>query len=484
MPQDGQTTRFQRGSAFANQAAIATSPAKPVSPAIACGILLVSDVIALAAAAAFSYAVHLVDDQYAIWPDYAVVTAFGILLAVNVFRLAGLYEPEILTQARTSLKRAAAAWFGVAAGLVILGFLTKTSEDYSRLWAMLWLGTGLFALLATRALFWAQAARWTAQGRLQKTVILVGAKPLVAHLAEHFMRDAKSGVVVAGVYSDDQRKGNLDDLVARIRRGGIDTVIVALPAAARRRLDMIRSKLLDVSVDVRFCPGRAAIDLCGKGVSEYAGVPTINLLNRPLADWRYAIKNVEDRLLGTLILLMISPVLLAIGLLIKLDSPGPMLFRQKRYGFNNQLIEVLKFRTMRTDLTDQKAEQLTLRNDPRVTKLGAILRKYSLDELPQFINVVRGEMSIVGPRPHAVSAKAGGYLYQDAVDHYASRHRVKPGITGWAQINGWRGTTDTVRQIEKRVEYDLYYIDHWSLGLDLKIIFLTIFKGFSGEHAY
>ena len=156
--------------------------------------------------------------------------------------------------------------------------------------------------------------------------------------------------------------------------------------------------------------------------------------------------------------------MLAIAMLIKLDSPGPVLFRQKRYGFNNQLIEVFKFRTMYTHMTDHNAEQLTRRNDPRITRLGAFLRRTSLDELPQFLNVLRGEMSIVGPRPHALSAKAGALLYQDAVKYYDARHRVKPGITGWAQVNGWRGETDTVEQIRKRVEHDLYYIEHWSIA--------------------
>jgi lipopolysaccharide/colanic/teichoic acid biosynthesis glycosyltransferase len=170
--------------------------------------------------------------------------------------------------------------------------------------------------------------------------------------------------------------------------------------------------------------------------------------------------------------------------MIKLDSPGPVLFRQKRYGFNNQLIEVFKFRSMYTHMTDHNAVQLTRRNDPRITKLGAFLRRTSLDELPQFINVVRGEMSIVGPRPHALSAKAGELLYQDAVKYYDARHRVKPGITGWAQINGWRGETDTVEQIRKRVEHDLYYIEHWSILLDLKIIVRTVVGGFTGTHAF
>lgn len=181
---------------------------------------------------------------------------------------------------------------------------------------------------------------------------------------------------------------------------------------------------------------------------------------------------------------MITPLLAAIAALIRLDSPGPVLFRQKRHGLNNELIEVLKFRTMYHHASDPNAAQLTRRNDPRVTRIGAFLRRTSLDELPQFINVLRGEMSVVGPRPHAVSAKAGGLLYADAVRNYNWRHRMKPGITGWAQVSGWRGETERVEQIQKRVEHDIYYIENWSVLMDLQIILSTILGGFAGKNAY
>ena len=190
------------------------------------------------------------------------------------------------------------------------------------------------------------------------------------------------------------------------------------------------------------------------------------------------------RILAAAITLLISPLLLLIALGIKLDSRGPVFFRQQRRGYNNEIIEVLKFRTMYVESTDHHGDQLTQRNDPRVTRFGGFLRRWSLDELPQFLNVLRGDMSIVGPRPHALQSKAGSVYYQDAVPLYDARHRVKPGITGLAQVRGWRGPTETVTQIRKRVEHDLYYIEHWSLWLDLKIIFLTAFKGLRSENAF
>jgi Undecaprenyl-phosphate glucose phosphotransferase len=259
---------------------------------------------------------------------------------------------------------------------------------------------------------------------------------------------------------------------------------VALPSTSDHLLVETLNKLSLVPVDVRLCPGEFAMRLGTLQASHIGGHTFLNVIDHPLRDWRWFVKTVEDRLLSALILMSISPLMVAIALLIRLDSPGPVLFRQKRYGFNNQLIEVLKFRTMRHEMSDSNAEQLTRRNDPRITRVGAVLRRTSLDELPQFLNVLRGDMSIVGPRPHALSAKAGALLYQEAVKYYDARHRMKPGITGWAQVNGWRGETDTQEQIRKRVEHDLYYIEHWSIAFDLRIIARTIVGGFSGRNAF
>ena len=198
----------------------------------------------------------------------------------------------------------------------------------------------------------------------------------------------------------------------------------------------------------------------------------------------YVAKVIEDRVLAVLFLAMASPLLLLIAVAIKLDSPGPVLFRQMRLGFNDRLIEVLKFRTMRVESQDATAARLATRDDPRVTRIGRVLRRLSLDELPQLWNVLRGDMSIVGPRPHALHAKAADLLYHEVVQNYAARHRVKPGITGWAQVNGWRGETDTVEKIQRRVEHDLAYIENWSLAFDLRIILLTFVFGFVHKNAY
>jgi polysaccharide biosynthesis protein PslA len=211
------------------------------------------------------------------------------------------------------------------------------------------------------------------------------------------------------------------------------------------------------------------------GGTGYVGtVPVPEVVDRPLKNWRAVAKWREDKLLGPLLLIFVGPLMALTGILIKLDSPGPVLFVQKRFGINNEVIGVLKFRTMHIDRADPSGAQRTVRNDPRVTRLGRILRWLSFDELPQLINVIRGDMSLVGPRPHTVAMKAGDRLYGEAVERYLHRHRVKPGITAWAQVSGLRGEVDTLEKAHARVAHDLYYIEHWSPWLDLKILLKTV----------
>ncbi|MBL0900569.1 MAG: sugar transferase, partial [Reyranella sp.] len=221
-----------------------------------------------------------------------------------------------------------------------------------------------------------------------------------------------------------------DDLVADVRRHGIDSVIVALPLGADHQLVETLNKLSLVPVDVRLCPDRFGLRLGRVSVSHIGGHTFLNVIDRPLRDWRRIAKEIEDRIVAAAILTMISPLLLVIAAAIKLDSRGPVFFRQKRYGFNNELIEVFKFRSMYTDMTDATAAKLVTKDDPRVTRVGRFIRKTSLDELPQLLNVIKGEMSLVGPRPHATEAKASSDLYQTVVGEYFARHRMKPGVTG------------------------------------------------------
>jgi Undecaprenyl-phosphate glucose phosphotransferase len=314
---------------------------------------------------------------------------------------------------------------------------------------------------------------------------------LIAHL-EGLDSD---GVRLLGVY--DERYGELPsaiggcpvrgtvaDLCELCRTVPVDEIYVAMPLSSEEPLLDALNRLQCLPVDIRLVVAPLGFRFLNRRVSYLHQLPVIHVADRPLGDWSRLVKWIEDCGVATVALALLAPLMLFIAIAIKIDSPGPVLFRQKRYGFNNQLIEVLKFRTMRHDQCDAKGSSLTMRNDPRITRLGLLLRKSSLDELPQLINVLRGEMSIVGPRPHAMEAKAADRLYQDVVAGYAARHKVKPGLTGWAQVNGWRGPTDTEEQLVKRVEHDLWYLENWSIYFDARIIIMTLFVGFLGKNAY
>ena len=233
-------------------------------------------------------------------------------------------------------------------------------------------------------------------------------------------------------------------------------------------------KLCVLPVDIRLAAHANRLRFRPRSYSYVGQLPVLDILDKPIADWDVVIKLVFDKVVGSLALIALSPVLALTALAIKLESRGPVLFKQKRYGFNNELIEVYKFRSMYADQLDASASTLVTRNDPRVTRVGRFIRKTSIDELPQLFNVVfKGDLSLVGPRPHAVHAKAADRQYDEVVDGYFARHRVKPGLTGWAQINGWRGETDTPEKIQRRVEHDLHYIENWSILFDLRILAMT-----------
>jgi exopolysaccharide biosynthesis polyprenyl glycosylphosphotransferase len=244
-------------------------------------------------------------------------------------------------------------------------------------------------------------------------------------------------------------------------------------------------KLWVLPVDIRLSAHQSKLRLRPRSYSYIGSVPVLAVTDRPIADWDVVFKWLFDKIVGTTLLVLLSPVMLATALAVRLDSRGPAFFRQRRYGFNNELIEVFKFRSMYVDQSDPTASRLATRNDPRVTRVGRFIRKTSLDELPQLINVVlKGDLSLVGPRPHAVNASAEHRRYDDLIDGYFARHRVKPGITGWAQVCGWRGETDTLEKIQKRVEHDLYYIENWSVFFDLYILAITPFALAKTENAY
>jgi Undecaprenyl-phosphate glucose phosphotransferase len=293
--------------------------------------------------------------------------------------------------------------------------------------------------------------------------------------------DDRAPTTVAG----RQKLGSVDDLVEFARRTRIDLVIFSLPISAEGRILQMLKKLWVLPVDIRLAAHSNTLRFRPRAYSYIGSVPVLDVYDKPITDWDVVTKMLFDRFIGSILLLLASPVMLLAAIAIKLDSRGPVFFKQKRYGFNNELIEVYKFRSMYVDKCDATASVLVSKGDARVTKVGAFLRRTSIDELPQLINVaVKGNLSLVGPRPHAVFAKAENRLYDEAVDGYFARHRVKPGITGWAQVSGWRGETDTHEKIQRRVEHDLYYIENWSVPFDLYILAKTPFAVFNARNAY
>ncbi|MFU5400922.1 undecaprenyl-phosphate glucose phosphotransferase [Pseudomonas aeruginosa] len=305
------------------------------------------------------------------------------------------------------------------------------------------------------------------------------------HLAEYLVRnhDIRSGIIgfiddrserVPENYNSLPLLGNTKDLEKLIRQEQVDQVLVALPWFAEGRIGAIVHRLRQLPVNVLLVPDMAAFRHAHNRIVDVSGIPMFNASELPLRGWSPLIKRCEDLVLASIALVLFAPLMALVALAIRLDSKGPVLFRQKRYGYNNRLIWVFKFRSMYTERTDANAERQTTRDDDRITRVGRFIRKTSIDELPQLFNVLAGSMSMVGPRPHATATKAAGIPFEEAVSEYSSRHRVKPGITGWAQINGYRGETDTLHKIKKRVEYDLEYIAKWSVWFDLYILFRTV----------
>jgi Undecaprenyl-phosphate glucose phosphotransferase len=478
----------------------------PVSLDIVGGIFRLLDGVVCLAAALASLVVTMPDLPLA--PAYYTATALlGTIVMMNALSIAGLYRPALLQRGGLPFGRVIMAWSAAAAIVTAVAAAGGVGLASSQNWLLLWLVACGCILLAARALLAVRVDQWRQTGRLCRRVAVFGSGSAAQALLQRLMAGRPSAMdhIVVGVYgdmalvrsgqSDIMQKraaperlvhalcGDLQDLLGEIRREHVDAVIVA-PSPGEGSPGVIVDRLRQAAADIYLHLDIPEVAGGQSGFEKIGGIPLLLIEQRPLCGWRGIAKAVEDRVFSAFALLLIAPLLGLIAILIKLDSPGPVLFRQKRYGLNNRLIEVLKFRTMRHDMCDQTASQLTRRNDPRVTRIGHFLRRTSLDELPQFINVLLGDMSVVGPRPHATAAKAAGLLYQDAVPNYDCRHRMKPGITGLAQVSGWRGETETLDQIRKRVEHDIRYIENWSIFLDAQIILRTIMGGFTGRQAF
>ena len=411
-----------------------------------------------------------------------------------VLRQMGQYEDQRIPKVTLGIGELLLVLFLVFATVQSVSFTLGAVQPFPRGWQPAALAIGGAILLTMRFAVRAFLARCARAGLFDSNVAVYGAGRIARKIVDH-VEAGGSGLHLVGVFDDRTDPfriendpvplaGGLAKLIAIGRDDRLDEIIIALPQAADRRIADIAGWLEHLPVRIRICT-HVASDLVDARVPSHkvSSIGPVGLLDvkaKPMADWAPVLKRLEDIVIGVPALIVFAPVMLLIAAAIKLDSPGPVLFRQKRHGLNHRVIVVRKFRSMRVMEPGAEVTQAT-RNDPRVTRLGRFLRRSSLDELPQLINIIGGTMSLVGPRPHAL---VHNEHYGEMLERYANRHQVKPGLTGWAQVNGFRGETQTPDDMRQRVEYDLHYIDTWSLFSDLKILALTPFLGFTSKNAY
>jgi Undecaprenyl-phosphate glucose phosphotransferase len=468
----------------------------PISPIVLAGFVRMAEFALVALVGMAIYAFYIPAAEGLFWRYLTAVVTIACLSTL-AFQTADIYQVQAFRGHEKQYMRLASAWSIVFLLVIGLSFFAKMGATYSRVWLGTFYVVGLVTLVASRKILFLLVRSWTNEGRLTRRTVIVGGGDAGAHVIDELNRQKDAGVKIIGLFDDrgderssadcaGQRKlGPVDDLVEFARRTRVDLVIFSLPISAENRILQMLKKLWVLPVDIRLAAHANKLRFRPRSYSYIGKVPVLDIFDRPIADWDVVMKWLFDKIVGGLLLLMVLPVMAIIAIAIKLDSRGPVLFKQKRYGFNNDLIEVYKFRSMYVSAADAFADKLVTKDDPRVTRVGRIIRKASLDELPQLFNVVfKGNLSLVGPRPHAVNAKAETRLYDEAVDGYYARHRVKPGITGWAQVNGWRGETDTQEKIQKRVEHDLFYIENWSVLLDLYIVLRTPYALLKTENAY
>ncbi len=427
------------------------------------------------------------------WVKHLQVCLVSAVIIYGCLRNFGMYDTHAMHDFPVRPSRLLAALFIAFLAVLGLGLPFAPREMHLWIWYSTWMALSFMLLLDVRLVMRAVLKRMTKAGAFDMRVAVYGSGTIARRVHAH-LADPALGITFAGLFDDRHEAGRvdsdgpslagrLDDLVAAARKGRIDQIVIALPQAADQRTAQIARQLEPLPVSLHVVT-HISSDLVDHGpahdVSSLGPIGLLDVKQKPLADWGRFVKSAEDRILGTLLLILALPLIALIAALVKLDSPGPVLFRQRRTGLNQQVIEVLKFRTMHVLEDGENLTQAT-RDDPRVTRLGRFLRRSSLDELPQLFNVVKGEMSLVGPRPHAL---AHDERFNEIIARYANRWQVKPGITGLAQISGWRGETDTPEKMEKRLEQDLAYVNGWSLWLDLKILALTVARCVTAKNAY
>ncbi len=452
----------------------------PFSRALYGDLVHFSDFVAIVSASVgVAHVYHLFFRQIEYdWQGYAAVGIVGATGLTSLLRRDGFYEFEALRSSSRAMRAVVARWALMVLGLIAFGFALKMSEQFSRTWLFAWTGVVAVYLVGARVLAASVLRRAVRDGGVfSRRVAIVGATEAAARFADH-AADPERAISIVGIYTagpDDapavalRPAGNVNDLEHAARNGQIDDIVIALPRSSQKQMSALINRLSLLPVTLAICPNVHWLDHNGGEIVRIGGAPMLTLYRRPLEGWGGVLKTIEDYAVGVPAFLLLSPLMLAIAVAIRLEGKGPIFFTQQRHGFNHKVFRIYKFRTMTVAEDGDTVVQAT-RHDPRVTPLGAFLRRYSLDELPQIFNVLKGDMSLVGPRPHAL---AHNHQYAQTVQNYSGRHKMKPGMTGWAQVNGWRGETSEREHMAERVRFDLEYIDTWSLWFDFKIMVLT-----------
>lgn len=425
-------------------------------------------------------------------PNDNLFVYFSTLVMSVSLHVANAYRERLLPSLYSLLSTVLVGAMGGLSLIVMFGYLSGALSAYSRLWFIFSSCSSVGLLLVNRVVIAQIVHRARQADMLTEAIVVVGANERAEMVINSIRGTEHSNIEILGVFDDrvqrelpaslnSQMLGSTNTLLDYIRQHRVDRVVVALPWVATDRIEALLKKLRTVPVRIDLVPSNVVWQFPGINMERLAGVPVLTVANSRVDEQMGWLKRLEDLVISSILLLLLSPLLALIALVIKLDSAGPVIFKQRRHGFNNQVFEVYKFRSMTVEDSASTEVKQATKNDRRVTRVGKFLRRSSLDELPQLFNVLFGHMSIVGPRPHAIqhNLEFGAIILE-----YFGRHNVKPGITGWAQVHGLRGETDTVEKMHRRVEYDLHYIEHWSLMLDLKILVMTGFSVWFQETAY
>lgn len=424
--------------------------------------------------------------------EYVLATILVTGLTINLLYFGKTYQWTTQPTINTKQVPALLIWAFSVLIIIALLYVSKSSDVYSRAWMLLYLAIGAFSIVVTRSFAYVLVSRWRSEGYLREPLAVLGSGATLRDTINLIMQDRSDSIRIAGGYVMDQDPsdvggasklfGSYSDLKRKIGKGELQNIVLAFedPRSKLFELAVRELRLMPVNLTIAMPQIMGSTPMPVLGVGSLGNQTVLSVTVRPLDGIDGLFKTLEDRILGVLFLIIGLPIMAFIALIILITMGRPIIFRQRRAGFEGDDFVVYKFRTMRVAEDGEDIPQAR-RSDPRVTAFGRFLRRSSLDELPQLINVLKGEMSIVGPRPHALAHDSH---YAPQIDGYLARYRVKPGLTGWAQVNGFRGETDTVGKMSQRIEFDLHYIENWSLGLDLRIILMTVAVIFSTKNAY